>query len=264
MATKPSSLPRWAETAGGTPSAAITEPSSGQKDTGWAVAQKPPAQFFNWLLHLIYKWIEYLNDGDLSGNHTIAGTLGVTGLFTASAGVSATGNVAATAAVTSATVTATGKIEGDDIEANGDIYWNDTAPLHIGAPEFFHGYAGEWTVGGHTANPPQPELAPASTANPTFATLRLASGIRIDRIDYHWLPDGGTITGRLTTYRPADGSTSTISTTTSSSATRTTTTSATINHNLAVADRYLIQIQAPASSTTARVYGVTVHFNKPL
>jgi hypothetical protein len=33
MATKPTTVPRWAETAGGTPAANITTPSSGEQDT---------------------------------------------------------------------------------------------------------------------------------------------------------------------------------------------------------------------------------------
>lgn len=61
MASKPASLPRWSETAGGVPSN-IVEPSSGQKDTGWTPGQKPPARFFNWYKNLVYKWIQYLDD----------------------------------------------------------------------------------------------------------------------------------------------------------------------------------------------------------
>src|SRR5260221_10162312 len=52
---KPSSLPRWADSGG-----AITEPSSGKKDVGW-VAEKPPYQYFNWLLNLIYTWLLWLD-----------------------------------------------------------------------------------------------------------------------------------------------------------------------------------------------------------
>jgi len=44
------SLPRWATDG----SAQITEPSSGKKDTGWVPAEKPPAQYMNWLFKTIY------------------------------------------------------------------------------------------------------------------------------------------------------------------------------------------------------------------
>jgi hypothetical protein len=56
----PTDLPRWAETGGGTPSSDITEPTSGEKDSGWTVGQKPPAQYFNWWMWLVYKWISWL------------------------------------------------------------------------------------------------------------------------------------------------------------------------------------------------------------
>lgn len=49
-------LPRWA-TGGG---ASVTEPSEGKKDSGWAVAEKPPAQYFNWLGKKTYDCFNYL------------------------------------------------------------------------------------------------------------------------------------------------------------------------------------------------------------
>lgn len=62
MASKPSNLARWAETGGGTPAANITEPASGQKDTGWTNGQQPPSSYFNWWMTTIYAWIKYLDD----------------------------------------------------------------------------------------------------------------------------------------------------------------------------------------------------------
>lgn len=53
---KPDKYPRWADVGG-----SITEPSSGKKDVGWVVAEKPPAQYFNWLLNLIYLWIVWFD-----------------------------------------------------------------------------------------------------------------------------------------------------------------------------------------------------------
>lgn len=84
MATKPTTLPRFADVSGD-----IVEPTSGKKDVGWVAGEEPPAQYFNWLLYWLYKWTEYLNDGDLQGPHTfddnvdIDGDLDVTGTFTA-------------------------------------------------------------------------------------------------------------------------------------------------------------------------------------
>jgi len=56
MAEKPSDLPRWADSGGD-----IVEPSSGKKDVGWIPAERPPAQYFNWLLNKLYQWIQYLD-----------------------------------------------------------------------------------------------------------------------------------------------------------------------------------------------------------
>lgn len=67
MATRPSSLPRWAETAGGTPSSNIADPTSAKKDAGWADSEKPPAGFLNWLQNTVYRWIKYLDESADSG-----------------------------------------------------------------------------------------------------------------------------------------------------------------------------------------------------
>ena len=56
MAEKPATLPVWA-TDGGT----TVEPSAGQKAAGFAVSTRPPARWVNWVLNLIYGWIQYLN-----------------------------------------------------------------------------------------------------------------------------------------------------------------------------------------------------------
>jgi len=54
MATKPTTLPQWATT--GT----VTEPSAGKKALGW-IAEKPPFAYLNWILNLVYQWIQYLD-----------------------------------------------------------------------------------------------------------------------------------------------------------------------------------------------------------
>lgn len=56
--TKPTNLGRWA-TDGTAP---ITEPAEGKKDVGWAVDEKPAAQYFNWFWNIAYKWFTYLDD----------------------------------------------------------------------------------------------------------------------------------------------------------------------------------------------------------
>lgn len=94
MATKPTTLPRWAETAAGVKNTSeIVEPSSGKKDIGWEDGELPPHETFNWWQNNVYDWVEYLDDGDLSGNHTITGTLDVTGAVGLSALLTAGGGI---------------------------------------------------------------------------------------------------------------------------------------------------------------------------
>lgn len=56
MATKPSNIAEW-----GTGAAPIVEPTLPQKQAGWAVAFKPPAQWFNWWMKLVHLWIVWLD-----------------------------------------------------------------------------------------------------------------------------------------------------------------------------------------------------------
>lgn len=45
-------LPRWADQ-----SETVVEPSSGQKDAGWASGERPPPGTLNWLHYLTYLWL---------------------------------------------------------------------------------------------------------------------------------------------------------------------------------------------------------------
>lgn len=60
MATKPTELPEWA-----TDETNNTEPSAGQKATGWNQAQKPPSSYFNWWQFTVWLWIEWLNAAEV-------------------------------------------------------------------------------------------------------------------------------------------------------------------------------------------------------
>lgn len=68
MSTKPTVLPRWADVG-----AAITEPTSGKKDIGFVGAERPPAEYLNWLLYYLYLWAEHFSDGDWDGPITVVG-----------------------------------------------------------------------------------------------------------------------------------------------------------------------------------------------
>lgn len=86
MATKPTvSLSRWADTV----SANVTNPPSGSRDTGFVYGDPADEGVMNALLKQLYLWALYLNDGALTGDHTMSGTLGVTGLITATSGITA-------------------------------------------------------------------------------------------------------------------------------------------------------------------------------
>lgn len=82
MPTKPSPLPRWAETSGGTQSNIVT-PNSGKQDVGFVPAEHPPAQFVNWLWNLAYRWFKWIDqifdsNGKLVDGTVTAGSLEVT------------------------------------------------------------------------------------------------------------------------------------------------------------------------------------------
>jgi hypothetical protein len=63
MSDKPTAVPRWADVG-----AEIIEPPSGRKDIGYTSAQRPPAQYDNWLLNLIYQWLLWIFNGYFTRN----------------------------------------------------------------------------------------------------------------------------------------------------------------------------------------------------
>lgn len=72
MSTKPVTIPRW-NTAGTN----RTTPLSGQSDSGWTASQLANSSFDNWAKFWTYKWIQWLDDGDVTFDTIIA-----TGLVT--------------------------------------------------------------------------------------------------------------------------------------------------------------------------------------
>lgn len=67
MAVKPTNLAEWA-----TGAAPIVEPTTPQKQAGWPVDFKPPAQWFNWWMNIVYTWVLWL-DAFESEPHTWTG-----------------------------------------------------------------------------------------------------------------------------------------------------------------------------------------------
>src|SRR6266498_284574 len=85
--SKPSQLPRWAETAGGTPAANIVAPNGGKQDTGYTTGgDVPTSGVLNWLFNTILAWVKYIN----GVFETATAALEVTGAADR-AGVAATG-----------------------------------------------------------------------------------------------------------------------------------------------------------------------------
>lgn len=125
MATKPTDTGPWA-TDTNYPAGAEPEQNTPTKvlpdeeDTvGWRPGQKPPAQKLNRWQNLIYQWMEYLDDGDLTGGVSVTGGLDTDDLAVAD----------------DATI-------GDRLEVIGDIIGNAGAPVNLSAsargPRFYH------------------------------------------------------------------------------------------------------------------------------
>lgn len=60
---KPAELPRWAQTALGVLAGNISDPVSGQKDTGFVLNQTPTSGNVNWFWNTVYQWIKWVDDG---------------------------------------------------------------------------------------------------------------------------------------------------------------------------------------------------------
>lgn len=104
MAAKPSATTGW-----GTGTA--IEPSAGKKALGWQANERPPAPYLQWLFKRIEDWLAYLKDGALEGAHSVSG------LITATAGLTAAANQ-------HVTVSGTGRFKHGDLVKN-------ISPLHF-------------------------------------------------------------------------------------------------------------------------------------
>lgn len=86
MATKPT------ETLNFEPSGtAVVAVPSGKQTAGFLPGEKPPAQYLNWLFRTFSRLYNYVKDGQFTGDHTIAGTLGVTGATSVGGALAVTG-----------------------------------------------------------------------------------------------------------------------------------------------------------------------------
>jgi len=188
MATKPATLPRWA-----TDLTNNTAPTSGQQDTGWTSNQVAVSSYFNYLAELVYRWMAYLNDGALTGNHTIAGTLGVTGDVDITAGEL--------------------DVSGD-ITAGGDVYHGNQS---ITCPFAFL-IAGDWSynAGGYIDH--------AGNSDGELALAGLCTGDRLKTVGFNYYRAGAsaaalTVTVTIYHLRPDFGGSSAVTKTSIGSAT---------------------------------------------
>lgn len=162
------------------------EPTAGLKNTGWTTGNKPAAQHHTWLFRGIHKWLAYLDEllggatgvtetlkaGGLTatgavaaatltttglatlaseavtGNATVGGTLVVTGAATLTGGVN--GAVAATGAVSGASVSATGGVTGQDIHITSAH--NLMVHASGGGGDFFVSAGGGYVTGDDVAS----------------------------------------------------------------------------------------------------------------
>jgi len=179
MSTKPTSEPRWAETAAGTPSGDITEPSSGEKDVGFQNGDPADAEKMNWILWLTYKWVEWLNDGDVSF----------------------------------ATISTTGDVSiGDDLTVTDQLTFvgehHGDKVLCLDSRDGFEITAGDWTrnISGYVE---------AASANRWHVPLPLDVGDRVKSVSFQAYGDG--VTDLILVLRGvlADGTVTALETTTS-------------------------------------------------
>jgi len=67
---KPTDIPRWADVGGD-----IVNPPSAKKNTGWAISEKPPSQWFNWWQNVVGEWFKWIDarlfDGATADDFTI-------------------------------------------------------------------------------------------------------------------------------------------------------------------------------------------------
>jgi fibronectin-binding autotransporter adhesin len=183
MATKPNIADsRWAVNGVDADAANVTAPSSGQRDTGYALNQIPPSSVENYLRNRVYRWLQYLSDGQLSGNHSIAGALGVTGLATlASAAVTGAATVGGTLGVTGAMNVGGGVTVG----SNQNITLTGTGDLKHGDRVLALSAMSGQSTNNNTWSVPVASFSLTSTTNGTlFVPVPLHVGDRIKSVSY--------------------------------------------------------------------------------
>lgn len=144
--SKPSSVPLWATNTNypATSDPIKVEPSTGVKQAGWAPEQKPPAQWWNWWMQLVWQWCVWL-DAFESTTHTWSATqtfddVVVNGEFDTNGPAFIQDDITLTGTLfervgaslfTGATTFGGGMVTfNDDVTFNDPVIWNDTAEFN--------------------------------------------------------------------------------------------------------------------------------------
>lgn len=244
MSAKPASVPRWANVGG-----AIVVPASGKQDVGWVTGERPPAQYMNWLQNLAYQWLQYLNDGNFSGASTFDNTLGVTGLITATGGMTAAALITANAGLTC------GANQHVTVSGTG-LYKHGTRTLHISM------------------------VAPGALASTGFNSIQMTGGGTNVAVAGFQLPEGSRILGgrariqdsatgptkvTFAIARRQDGAGANIGITGASAGTgavQTLTLSA-LNYTIPTNEYYFCIVQYNTGTANCQVYGFEVDYDQP-
>lgn len=259
---KPATKPRWADTASGL--ANQVTPPSGKLDIGWAVQEKPPSTFFNWLFYWIYKWILYLDTitsevltwtaaqtwsalGTFSNGLTVSG--GTTNLLTTNTG----------ALGSSSTITASGAVTGSDLKHTG------TQSLGVSAFEAVWDGT-NWTRDG--SNSGGFVTATAGSPGDVLVPLKLKQGDSVSAIRARLSHSTGTASSMSITLLQVIQTTGAVTFgTTVNSGAVTTIQSLAIGSGLPATvggdDAWFLRISSSATAMTRKIYGVEVDFTRP-
>jgi hypothetical protein len=248
---KPSSLPRWADTVTGDTSRVVNPPNA-KKDVGWAVGERPAAQYMNWLLNNVYDWLKWLDD-----------------------------NIGTDIAATAWHWTADHQWDGDALwntpAADWTVYPDATFKGDVSTDETYHfggsryrvigcadgyevGSAGDWVgeLGGVKATVGNPGgwVIPI----PVDDGFKISVSVRVK----HSTATGSSITA--TVYRQdGDASTQNVvgSGANSAASSATQTINVITNHNVVAGNQYMLAIGGTADVMDRYLYDVTVTYSRP-
>lgn len=256
---KPGSLPRWADVGG-----VILVPTSGKLDVGWVV-ERPPYQFFNWWMNLVYQWTLYLSAGAFTGGGSMAGGFAVTGGL-ASDTLAVSGSTSLAGVITDVTLLSGKHVT---VQGTGKIKFG-TQEMWVGASSFqTQAAVGLWATGAVPALTSNGWTFAAATGSGLVmeADLQLPIGSRIISLTY-WYNKGGSATAFNMAPRTflvqsgsvAESALATAVNDTTSGSSPTFNSFSGLNYTIPTATVVKLRFTAGASAT---FYGVQVTYDQP-